>query len=73
MGIKFLRSPAEALLGCDFIETVTLTGQRPYILAVIEYATRPELGHGSRQRVTDLDIRRHDRLGGIIHEYHRAA
>jgi putative transposase len=36
----FLRSPAHALLACDFIETITLTGQRQYILAVIEHATR---------------------------------
>ncbi|MBG0814630.1 integrase core domain-containing protein [Planomonospora sp. ID82291] len=36
----FLRSQADALLACDFIETVTLTGQRQYILAVIEHASR---------------------------------
>ncbi len=36
----FLRSQAEALLACDFIETVTLTGRRQYILAVIEHVTR---------------------------------
>lgn len=36
----FLRSQAHALLACDFIETITLTGQRQYILAVIEHATR---------------------------------
>ncbi|GAA2021236.1 integrase core domain-containing protein [Catenulispora yoronensis] len=36
----FLRSQADVLLACDFIETVTLTGQRQYILAVIEHATR---------------------------------
>ncbi|MGW2143534.1 hypothetical protein ACWCOT_04425 [Nonomuraea bangladeshensis] len=36
----FLRSQAGALLACDFIETVTLSGQRQYILAVIEHATR---------------------------------
>jgi putative transposase len=36
----FLRFQADALLACDFIETVTLTGQRQYILAVIEHATR---------------------------------
>ncbi|GAA2062863.1 hypothetical protein GCM10009839_87600 [Catenulispora yoronensis] len=36
----FLRSQADALLVCDFIETVTLTGQRQYILAVIEHVTR---------------------------------
>ncbi|WP_406516403.1 integrase core domain-containing protein [Streptomyces sp. NBC_00134] len=36
----FLHSQAEALLACDFIETITLTGRRRYILAVIEHATR---------------------------------
>lgn len=36
----FLRSQADALLACDFIKTVTLGGQRRYIRAVIEHATR---------------------------------
>ncbi|WP_327010647.1 integrase core domain-containing protein [Dactylosporangium sp. NBC_01737] len=36
----FLRSQAEAILAADFFETVTLTGQRMYVLAVIEHATR---------------------------------
>jgi putative transposase len=36
----FLRSQAEALLACDFLETVTLTGDRMYVLAVIERHTR---------------------------------
>ncbi|MFF4625291.1 integrase core domain-containing protein [Nonomuraea jabiensis] len=36
----FLRSQADAMLACDFIETITLNGQRQYILAVIEHATR---------------------------------
>ncbi|GAA4049172.1 integrase core domain-containing protein [Nonomuraea soli] len=36
----FLRSQAGALLACDFIETVTLSGQLQYILAVIEHASR---------------------------------
>ena len=36
----FLRSQSEAILAMDFIETVTLTGQRQYILAAIHYAGR---------------------------------
>jgi transposase len=36
----FLRSQAETLFACDFVETVTLTGQRQYILAIIEHANR---------------------------------
>jgi transposase len=36
----FLHSQAQALLAADFIETVTLTGTRMYILAVTEHATR---------------------------------
>jgi transposase len=34
----FLRSQAEAILAMDFIETITLTGQRQYILAAIHHA-----------------------------------
>jgi putative transposase len=37
---SFLRSQAGALLACDFFETVTLTGARLYVLAVIEHASR---------------------------------
>jgi putative transposase len=37
---QFLRSQAEVLLACDFVETVTLTGARTYVLAVIEHAQR---------------------------------
>jgi putative transposase len=36
----FLRSQADALLACGFLETVTVSGARMYILAVIEHATR---------------------------------
>ncbi|CAM5740919.1 integrase core domain-containing protein [Streptomyces hirsutus] len=36
----FLRSQADALLACDFFETVTLTGARLYVFAVIEHASR---------------------------------
>ncbi|MFJ9847672.1 integrase core domain-containing protein [Kitasatospora sp. NPDC101155] len=37
---NFLRSQADALLACDFFETVTLSGARLYVLAVIEHAGR---------------------------------
>ena len=36
----FLRSQADALLACDFFETLTLTGARMYVLAVIEHTNR---------------------------------
>jgi putative transposase len=36
----FLRSQADALLACDFLETVTVSGARMYVLAVIEHASR---------------------------------
>lgn len=36
----FLRSQADALLACDFFETVTLSGTRLYVFAVIEHANR---------------------------------
>jgi transposase InsO family protein len=36
----FLRSQADALLACDFFETVTLSGARIYVFAVIEHTTR---------------------------------
>jgi putative transposase len=37
---SFLRSQAGALLACEFFETVTVTGARLYVLAVIEHASR---------------------------------
>nr|WP_325117037.1 hypothetical protein [Streptomyces sp. GMR22] len=37
---SFLRSQAEALLACDFMETVTLSGVRMYVLVVIEHGSR---------------------------------
>ncbi|SES36072.1 Integrase core domain-containing protein [Lentzea xinjiangensis] len=36
----FLRSQAEAILAMDSIETVTLNGQRQYVLAAIHHASR---------------------------------
>jgi putative transposase len=35
-----LPSQTDALLACDFLETVTVSGTRMYVLAVIEHATR---------------------------------
>jgi transposase len=40
----FLRSQAEALLACDFLETITLSGARLYVFAEIEHGTRRVLG-----------------------------
>ncbi|WP_405930283.1 integrase core domain-containing protein [Streptomyces sp. NBC_00827] len=37
---NFLRSQADAILACDFFETVTLSGARLYVFAVIEHASR---------------------------------
>jgi len=37
---SFLRSQADVLLACGFFETVTLSGARLYVLAVIEHASR---------------------------------
>jgi transposase InsO family protein len=37
---QFLRSQAQVLLAMDFIETVTLTGARMYVLALIEHTSR---------------------------------
>lgn len=37
---SFLRSQAEALVACDFFETVTLSGTRVFVLAAIEHHTR---------------------------------
>jgi transposase InsO family protein len=36
----FLRSQADALLACDFFETVTLSGARMYVFTVIEHGSR---------------------------------
>src|SRR5207237_244330 len=36
----FLRAQVAALLAWDFTDTVTLTGKRMYVLAVIEHASR---------------------------------
>jgi transposase InsO family protein len=37
---QFLRSQAEALVAVDFLDTITLTGIRLYVLAAIDHASR---------------------------------
>jgi putative transposase len=63
-----LRSQADALLAADCIETITLTGARMYVLAVIEHASRrvrilaatthptaARVAQAARNLVTDLE------------------
>ncbi|MBP2329509.1 hypothetical protein JOF56_009894 [Kibdelosporangium banguiense] len=40
MSLHQTRGGSDALLACDFFETVTLTGTRMYVLAAIEHAHR---------------------------------
>jgi hypothetical protein len=78
--VDFLRSQAEAILAMDFIETVTLTGQRQYILTAIHHAGRrvrilgttrpphPCLGHPGRpQPAHGPRGRREPREGQVPH------
>ena len=37
---SFLRGQPDALLACDFLETITLSGMRMYVLVVIEHGSR---------------------------------
>jgi hypothetical protein len=37
---EFLRWQAHAVLACDFLDTVMLTGGRIYLLVVVEHASR---------------------------------
>lgn len=52
----FLRSQADALLACDFFETVTLTGMRLYVFVAIEHANRQVCIPGDHaNRIAALD------------------
>ncbi|MEV0136574.1 integrase [Dactylosporangium sp. NPDC050688] len=53
----FLRSQADALLACDFLETITLTGARMYVFAVIEHASR---------RIRILGATEHPSAGWVV-------
>jgi hypothetical protein len=48
----FLHPQADALLACDFFETVVLSGARSYVLAVIEHANRRIRILGATARAT---------------------
>jgi putative transposase len=48
---------ADALLACDFLETVTVTGARMYVLAVIEHRIR---------RIRVLDATAHPTASWVI-------
>jgi transposase len=50
----FLRSQTDALLACDFLETVTLSGARMYVLAVVEHHT---LCRSKTRPGFDLEVR----------------
>jgi hypothetical protein len=69
---SFLRSQANALLACDFFETVTLTGTRHFVANARPLQDLPP-PISRPDDDTALHIRRHDRLGGILHEYQHAA
>jgi hypothetical protein len=53
-----LRSQADALLACDFLEAVTLTGARMCVFAVIEHASR---------RIHILGATPHPTTGWVVH------
>jgi hypothetical protein len=50
----FLRSQADALLACDFLDTTTLTGARMHVLAVLEHASRRIRILGAKHNVTTV-------------------
>ncbi|PZH01615.1 integrase [Streptomyces sp. NTH33] len=54
----FLRSRADALLACDFFETVTLSGARLYVFAAIEHANR---------RIRILGATAHPTASWVVH------
>ena len=58
----FLRSQADAILACDFMETVT--GRAAVSRAGTDHRTSSD---------HHLDIRGQDRLGGILREYEHVA
>jgi hypothetical protein len=66
----FLRQHAATALACDFftVETAWLTGRKPEGSSLGTYT----IGC-ARAIASSRDLKRHDRLGGLIHEYSYAA
>jgi hypothetical protein len=64
----FLRSQAEAILAIDFIETITLTGQRQYILATIRNLLMDLEGTGRLAQVKFLIRDRDGKYPALINE-----
>jgi hypothetical protein len=58
------RSQADALLACDYLETVTVSGTRMSVLAVIEHATRRIRIVGATAHPTASSVSGTGRAGG---------
>jgi hypothetical protein len=59
---EFLRSPAHALLACDFFKTVTLSGARMYprLIGLLAATTVRGASHHAHAEVRFLSSSRHD-------------
>ncbi len=70
----YVRQHADQILATDFfaVDTVWLT--RLYVLFLIEVGSRRvHLAGGTYQPTGAWVAQRRDRLGGLLHEYNRAA
>src|SRR6266511_2071600 len=76
--LQFLRQQAASMLACDFFTVETISLRRFYALF---YRERPHRAFAllspdstsADPQPSGREIKRCDRLGGLIHEYHRAA
>jgi putative transposase len=69
---EFLERQAASMIACDFFTVETISLRRFYVLFFIELESRYVHADVADQP-TAGEIERRDRLGGLIHEYHRAA
>jgi hypothetical protein len=72
------RGRGVVLLACDFFEAVTLSGTRTNSVMErwLQTCRRELLDRtlvAAPDQIASLHIRRRDRLGGVLHEYHHAA